>query len=286
MTHAHARPAGVLVLCFSAVVSILVTPLPSIGAGTGATEERRARVLFVGTFHFDNPGLDIAQFETLDFTSDTRQAEVLDVVKRLARFRPTKVALEATSDRAEEFERLYRAYLADEHELTVNERQQLGFRVAAGQQLDRVHLIDHPGSFPMGPVMQYAQEHDPEFVGRFQASMKFVEGEMNRFQRELTVREILLKLALPDNVDWGHSIYVDAAQVGGGDTFVGADLMTAWFDRNVRIFANLAALAEPDDRILVLFGAGHSYILRDLIRTAPNLELVESVEYLGSERVD
>ncbi len=141
----HARRVGVLVLC----CSILVALLPCVEAGPAATEEHKAKVLFVGTFHFDNPGLDIAQFESLDFTSDARQAEVLDVVKRLSRFRPTKVALEAISDRAEEFERLYRAYLADEHELTVNERQQLGFRLAASQRLGRVHLIDHPGSFPM-----------------------------------------------------------------------------------------------------------------------------------------
>ncbi len=284
MTHTDVRPAGALVrrfVGFLAVVSTLTAPLPSLGGSLRATEERPAKVLFVGTFHFDDPGLDVAQFEALDITSEAKQAEVLEVVKRLARFRPTKVALEATPDRTEEFEKLYRAYRTGGHELTVNERQQLGFRVAAGQGLPRVRLIDHLGSFPVGPVMQYAQEHDPQFVQRFQAAIKFFEDEMNRFQRELTIREVLLKLSLLDNVELGQSIYVDAAQVGGGDTFVGADLMTAWFDRNVRIFANLTAIAEPGDRILVLFDAGHSYMLRDLIRTAPNLELVDSAEYLG-----
>ena len=284
MTATNVRSTGALVYkLFGALVgvSILISPLASAGKSARATADRPARVLFVGTFHFGNPGEDIAKFDTVDIMSEAKQAEVLEVVERLGRFRPTKVALEATPERAEEFQALYRAYLAGDHELTVNERQQLGFRVAAGQELRQVHLIDHRGSFPMGPVMEYAQENDPQFLKRFQATIKFIEEDTNRLQRELTIREILLTQARLDRVEWGQSMYVDIAEVGGGDTFVGADLMTAWFDRNVRIFANLAAIAEPDDRILVLFGAGHSYVLHDLIRTAPNMELVDPVEYLG-----
>ncbi len=282
MTATNVRSTEALVYkLFGALVGvlILISPLAAAQKGGRATADRPARVLFVGTFHFGNPGEDIAKFDTVDIMSEAKQAEVLEVVERLGRFRPTKVALEATPERAEEFQALYRAYLAGDHELTVNERQQLGFRVAAGQELRKVHLIDHRGSFPMGPVMEYAQENDPQFLKRFQAVMKLIEDETNRLQREVTIREMLL--ALHDRVEWGQSMYVDIAAVGGGDTFVGADLMTAWFDRNVRIFANLAAIAEPDDRILVLFGAGHSYVLRDLIRTAPNMELVDPVEYLG-----
>jgi len=37
----------------------------------------------------------------------------------------------------------------------------------------------------------------------------------------------------------------------------------------------------PDDRILVIFGSGHSPLLRDLVQSHPNLQLVEAIEYLG-----
>ena len=38
----------------------------------------------------------------------------------------------------------------------------------------------------------------------------------------------------------------------------------------------------PDPCILVIFGAGHAPILRELIRSDPNLELVEATGFLGS----
>jgi hypothetical protein len=56
---------------------------------------------------------------------------------------------------------------------------------------------------------------------------------------------------------------------------VGADLLAAWYARNVRIFVNLLRVAQPGDRILVLFGAGHLGILRELVRSAPGFQLID-----------
>jgi hypothetical protein len=72
------------------------------------------------------------------------------------------------------------------------------------------------------------------------------------------------------------------ARVGAGDTYVGADLVAKWYARNIRIFSDLQKLAQPGDRILVIFGAGHAPILRELIKSDPNLELVEATGFLGS----
>ena len=73
---------------------------------------------------------------------------------------------------------------------------------------------------------------------------------------------------------------MEFARVGAGDTYVGADLLAKWYDRNIRIFSDLQRIAQPGDRVLVIFGAGHAAILRELIANDSRLELVEARRYL------
>ena len=46
--------------------------------------------------------------------------------------------------------------------------------------------------------------------------------------------------------------------MGAEGAYPGPDHVTAWYNRNLRIFANLQRLAAaPDERILLVIGAGH-----------------------------
>lgn len=57
----------------------------------------------------------------------------------------------------------------------------------------------------------------------------------------------------------------------------GADgLAMHWYARNLRIFRNIQELPlEPNDRLLVLYGAGHMGVLRHLFECSPEFELVK-----------
>nr|WP_317984434.1 DUF5694 domain-containing protein [Clostridium sporogenes] len=55
---------------------------------------------------------------------------------------------------------------------------------------------------------------------------------------------------------------------------------TEWYRRNLYIFANLQDIAEPDDRILVIYGAGHCKILQDFVSEYNKFELVDPLNYL------
>jgi hypothetical protein len=52
-------------------------------------------VVVLGTFHFDNPGQDIANSQIDDVLAPKRQAEISDILSGLARFKPTKIAVES-----------------------------------------------------------------------------------------------------------------------------------------------------------------------------------------------
>ena len=103
---------------------------------------------------------------------------------------------------------------------------------------------------------------------------------MTAFSREGTVREILRFENAPARLAWSHGFYLDLARIGSPDSLVGAALLAAWYERNVRIFVNLLRLAEPGDRIVVFFGAGHVPTLRELVKGVPGFRLVEALDFL------
>ena len=256
------------------------TTVEPVVAADRAGTDARARVMILGTYHFANPGLDVVQVEVADILSPQKQTEVEGVVDALAAFRPTKIAVEVLARSVRALDSLYAAYRDGRHTLSRNEVQQLGFRLGDRFDLPRLHAIDHEGRFPFEAVMEYAQEHDPEFVHWVQVTLEAIEEESNRRQIENTLAEILRQENDPARIAEGHGHYLVMSGVGAGDTYVGADLLAAWYERNIRTFADLRALAEPGDRILVIFGGGHAAILREFVEGDPEMELVEANDYL------
>ena len=73
-----------------------------------------------------------------------------------------------------------------------------------------------------------------------------------------------------------HSLYLEMAVVGKDDNYVGADLVADWYKRNLRIYRNLIGLNfKGEDRILILYGAGHTKILQDLADDSSTMQLVK-----------
>lgn len=249
-------------------------------ASAQATAEEPAQVLILGTYHFANPGLDVVQTEVPDVLEPEKQDEIARIVEALSGFRPTRVAVERRPADAPRLDSLYRAFRAGEHALTRNETQQLGFRLADRFDLEGVDPFDHPGEFPFEAMMEYAERHDPDFVNMAMSEIQRITDETNERHRTLTIGEILRAMNDPDELAEGHALYMEFARVGAGDTYVGADLLAKWYERNIRMFANLQALAGPGDRLLVIVGAGHAPILRELVAAHARMVLVDPLEYL------
>ena len=62
----------------------------------------------------------------------------------------------------------------------------------------------------------------------------------------------------------------------------GPDFTTGWwFNRNLRIFRNIQRLnTTAEDRILVIYGAGHMNLLNIFFESSPEYELLEVNDYL------
>src|SRR5438034_630106 len=90
-----------------------------------------------------NPGLDSTNLQADDVLSPRRQNEIADVVDYLARFAPTKIAIEAPY-RDTWSTAAYGKYLQGQYTLGRNETEQIAFRLALRLSLPTVHPVDYP----------------------------------------------------------------------------------------------------------------------------------------------
>lgn len=61
----------------------------------------------------------------------------------------------------------------------------------------------------------------------------------------------------------------------------GSAYVAQWYARNSYIFSNLLSVIRPGDRVVVLMGQGHEYLLREFVRLNPNLIDIDPLDYLG-----
>jgi len=97
-----------------------------------------------------------------------------------------------------------------------------------------------------------------------------------------TVSQVLRWLNDPNVAADNNAFYRSMLKIGGGAQQPGADLLAAWYKRNFYICANIVQLAKPGDRIVVFFGSGHEFLLRQCVSEMPNYKLVEPNDYLSN----
>jgi hypothetical protein len=253
--------------------------LSSLSLAAVATEAvPPARVMIVGTYHFDNPGLDLHNVEVDDVLKPKRQAELVALTKSLAAFDPNLVAVEWP---AEVTDTKYAAFRDNKLEESRNEVVQLGFRLAAQQKLARVHGIDVDGDFPFEAVQAWAEANGKsEALGGMMQQAQAMVARMSEMQKTHTITEMLRHFNSVQEIELAQSFYLDLLKFGAGDQQPGAELNAAWAKRNFIICARLLQALKPGDRAVVFYGQGHAHALQRCAIEAPGVELVAAGDYL------
>ena len=260
----------------SVFTALALTPLPARAQfATLGGKTAGAQVLVVGSYHMSNPRLDAVNITADDVLAPKRQREIEDLASRLARFQPTKVAVEIPFGRDSASNALYRRHLRGEHALDRSEMQQLGFRVAKAAGLPRIYGIDYDLDVNVGAVLVWALAHgQPELATAAQSLSARLVAEADSVMKHATVTEIMTTLNSA-RADSAHGIYMAALRVGADTSYPGATMTARWYERNLRIVSNVLRLIEaPSDRVLVIIGAAHGPILRELLGRVPGVRVM------------
>jgi hypothetical protein len=240
----------------------------------------RAEVLVLGVYHMANPGRDIHNTQADDVLAPKRQAEMTQLIEVLKKFRPTKVAVERNPG-DNRITGPYADYLAGKHELTRNEIEQIGFRLAKELGHKAVYGVDADGEFPYPRVVKYAQAtgRSKEFEALNNEVGAMVKAQ-NEYLASHSILDMLLYLNSDEKVAEAVGFYYRQAHFGEAWDWAGADLIADWFRRNIRIYSNVVQLADsPNERILVIFGSGHTGWLQQNFASDPTIRLRKLAEF-------
>ena len=265
----------------------LAAAIAASSGGAAAQTPEPVQVMVLGTYHMGNPGRDLANMEADDVTQPRRQAELAAIADSLARFRPTKVLVEWQMPAPFTVPR-YRAFTTAELATNRNEIVQIGFRLAHQLGHSDVYGFDEqpgegePNYFQYDRIEAYANAHGLSALN--DQAMAFFRGkmeEMQRAQASHSIAELLLRQNDPEMERADHMRgYYYALPMGDADNQVGAEFNAYWYMRNAKMFAKIALIAEPGDRLLVLVGSGHRYWLTHFAKNMPGFSAVDPRPYL------
>ncbi len=246
--------------------------LIAFSTGARAADPAPVQVVILGTFHMSNPGHDMHNQKVDDMLAPERQEQIGAVVAALARFAPTRIAVEWPAEVVAE---RYPRYLAGTLPPSSNEVVQLGFRLGKAAKA-AVEGIDVDGDFPYGPVEEWAKAHGRKSeLDEIGATVERAVAE----QQKALARGVAAELRLlnePARIAGGHGFYRTMLKYGSGADQPGVALVTAWYRRNFDLCARLAQAVRAGDRVVVLYGSGHAQLLRQCVDEMPGWKLVEA----------
>lgn len=215
-----------------------------------------------------------------DPLSPRRQEQIAGILRHLERFHPTKVLIEADMHDPK-FAARYAKYVAGNYILSADETYQFGFRLAKAAGDQTIYPID-----TFGPTLLNANERIDAYLKAKVSTVKsspfdaFIK-QSNSLERNSTYLNLLRYLNSDQAIRANASVYSVLDGMGSEADNAGASYVSQWYTRNCYIFSNILSVVQPADRVVVIMGQGHEYLLREFVRLNPNLFDVNPLTYLN-----
>jgi hypothetical protein len=258
---------------------LLLLVLLTVTATPSFAQSKKKQILLIGTFHFENPGLDVAQVNTFNVMTNKSQIELENITDKIKKFGPDKIFVEWSYEKQEKLDKLYAKNTDSLLRKKADERVQLALRLAKKLGHKKLFAIDYnQTSFPYDSLVKGMQKANQlDLIKKDKEEMAAYEKSENQKIAKYSLTELLIdnntKESNAENVKW----YLETANKAGiKDNFVGAYLVSEWYRRNLYMYSLIQKLTENKDaKIMVLLGAGHTAMLREFIKYDSNFEIVE-----------
>ena len=298
------------------LAAVLFTVSPTaIGDQTDVSTEstdqmaQKPTIMILGSTHLSNNTLDAFNIKMDDVRAPQRQREIEQLVEQLKAFKPTKIALEVDEIYDAEVEANYQGYLKDTYKLNRSEHDQIGFRLAKQMGHPKLYCVDYRvdarkndpfipwGEFDIALLdyRGFAKAHNQEHL---LPTLSMPEGKATQDEKGQTwiepdeyisIIDMYMRDNEPEGIRMDHQEYIRwIARVGLGDQYPGANWLSHfWYDRNLKIYVNLTRITEStDDRILLIIGAGHVYLVQQFLEESGNYIIESPLKYLAAGAAD
>ncbi len=256
-----------------------------------AQPQKKTEVLTLGSFHFAFRNLDLLKTsieDQIDVLDAKYQKEIEDIVARIAKFRPTIIAIERDPGKQAKYDSLYNQYLSGKYNLGRDEAEQIGFRIAKIMKLKTLYCVNDWGrDYEVLDSVLWGKDslENKKFMDYFNKCADTVKQYFPKpIFKTKGIRAELMQKNDRNNIksDMGTYLIGIFKYETKANDFFGPDFVTGWwFNRNLRIFRNIQKInAKSTDRILVIFGAGHMTLLNSFFDASPEYKLLNVNTYL------
>ena len=277
-----------LTLGSCAPAGVAPTPVAEWQPPTGfpaACRPGEVEVMLLGTYHFEGSANDAVQTPAADILGERRQAELDELVTRLARWAPQQIAVELPLSFADSTTARYQRYAAAGTTRSRNEVAQIGFRLARRLGHATVHPIDQ--QMPLGnDSIEALYARRPEFRQRSDSLTKVLQTQTDSiaiWQRKTSLIEHLRAANSDEGLQGGNSFAMFGIMLAAGEgaNRGGPQLLARWYERNIIMAHNLTRVLRPETRrALVVVGSGHVPAVRNILHESPDFCPVSPLPYL------
>ncbi len=247
-------------------------------------------LVVLGTYHMGTPGNNVVNPKVADITIPERQKQIVELVEKLKKFKPTKIVVECDLEDDAKTQEIYNQYLSGSYQLTKNETNQIGFRLAKVSGHKKVYCVDW-SDFWDDPAINYIKyaSQDAELDGFLKGLNQKLRQEIDtEFEKlyTLPITDQLILLNQPDRIEKSHKVYYDIMRIGRGKEYAGAGYLSWWYRRNMVILTNIIRLTDsPKERILVIYGYGHLKLLTQFAKESGFYTVENPLKYLESKNL-
>lgn len=262
----------------------------SSNASLSSNTSEKTEVLIIGTFHFSNfdpkYNQDLIQTSEVDVMTEQNQKELELISNKIAKFKPSKIFLEAPYSEQAELDSMYNAFVPENYDQkNRDEGDQFAFRVAKKLGHKKLFATDFRDfSFPgnsMRKSMENANQQD--LIALDDLKDEQWEKDYNELvNKNHSLLDVLYFLNSSEERKIDRAWYLNYANKAGSlnDT-IGTFLASEWYRRNLHIYSKIQKqVTEKDERIMILLGSSHIAILKDFIDNNPKWKTVELKEVM------
>jgi len=255
--------------------------------GQSAATRPKTKIMTLGVFHFAYHNLDrikTAEKDQISVLDEPYQSQIAAIAKAIEEFRPTIIAIELVPSKQHSVDSLYSLYKLGKLTPAKDEIYQLAYRIGKNLNLPKIYCVNDWGRPYDNIQAMFKDSIRLEKFGNFVDSLNKIEGKELLSKKVSNVVGQLIELNNPLSIKEGLASYLTDGFLyeENPSDFTGVDFETGrWFNRNLRIIRNIQRIPRTsDDRILVIFGAGHMNLLNPLLDISKEFELVSPLPYL------
>lgn len=254
--------------------------------------KHKSKAMVLGVFHFENPQLDSYKPKfPFDILEKQRQLELDTLLEKIAKYRPTKILLEWNRIKMDSMANdRFQNYLEGKYSIDdkSNEVYQIGFKLAKKLGHNRIYCSDADAEW-FGADLDWDNYDEDAYLkskGQYVKATRYDYEPFYKLHDSLKTIQSLTQtfnmLNNPDDRLKDHQAYLTDILEGAGDNYLGADNVGRWYRRNLRIFSNAYDITDFDkeERLLLIYGSGHVWQLRQFFTDSPDFDYVEPNDYL------